>query len=317
MIWNDSEDKLKDLLAYINTANPAIQFTHANSFKSVNFLDVLVTLNNDGTISTDSYTKPTDKHQYLHMNSCHPNHAKKAIALSQATGILRICSDPVTAQSRRNELIEYLVRRGHGRRRTQLEVQLAIDAHRNPQQHIRNIDYGVYFIVQYHPGLPDMKGTLMKFLPILYTCERMSMVFSRPPVLSFSQLKNLYQQICRAKLQEPQKETIQSKPCQGNRCQLCTAFVSSSCVTSNSNGRTFHCHNHGTNCNTKWAYYVIMCDVCGMQYVGETNNVRSRINGHKSDYQRFLNEDFSNSDTSSPYSHLGSHDAKTFMFQIL
>ena len=244
--------------------------THAYSFKSVNILDVFVTLTNDGTISTDQYTKPSDTHQYLHMNSCHPNHVEKAIAFSQATRILRICSDPATALSRCNELIEYLVRRGHGRRRTQLEVQRAIDAHRNPQQHIRNIDRAVYFTVQYHTGLPDIKGTPKKYLHILYTSDRMSMMFSRPPVVSFSKPKNLSQQLCRAKLQEPQKETIQSKPCQGNRCHLCTAFISASFVTSTSNDRTFHCRNQGTNYNSKWAVYVIMCDVCGMQYVGQT-----------------------------------------------
>ena len=115
MIWNDSEDKLKDFLVYINTVNPAIQFTYSHSFKSVNFQHVLVNLTNDGKISTDLYTKPTDTHQYLHMNSCHPNHVKKAIAFLQATRILRICSDSATAQSRCNELIEYLMRRGHGR----------------------------------------------------------------------------------------------------------------------------------------------------------------------------------------------------------
>ena len=97
MIWNDSEDKLKDFLAYINTVNPAIIITHAYSFKSVNFLDVLVTLTDDGTISTDLYTKPTDTHQCLHMNSSHSNHVEKAIAFSQATRILRNCSDPATA----------------------------------------------------------------------------------------------------------------------------------------------------------------------------------------------------------------------------
>ena len=129
MMWNDSEDKLKDFLTYIYTDNPAIQFTHAHSFKSVNFLDVLATLTNDGTISTDLCTKPTDTHQYLHMNSCHPNHVKKAVAFSQATRILHICSDPATAQSRCNELTEYLVRCGHGRRCTQLEVQRAIKTH--------------------------------------------------------------------------------------------------------------------------------------------------------------------------------------------
>ena len=50
MIWKESEDKLEEFLTYINTA---IQLTHAYSFKSVNFLDVLVTLTDDGTISTD------------------------------------------------------------------------------------------------------------------------------------------------------------------------------------------------------------------------------------------------------------------------
>ena len=109
------------------------------------------------------------------MNSCHPNHAKKAIAFWQATRILSICSDPATAQCRCNELIEYLVRRGHGWRRTQLELTRAVDAHRNPKQHIREIDSEVYIIVQYHPDLPDIKGTVKNVLPILYTSERMSM----------------------------------------------------------------------------------------------------------------------------------------------
>ena len=75
--------------------------------------------------------------------------------------------DPATALSRCNELIEYLLRRGHGRRHTQLEVQRAMDTYRNPQQHIRKIDRAVYFAVQYHPCLPDIKGTLKNFLPIL------------------------------------------------------------------------------------------------------------------------------------------------------
>ena len=73
-MWNESEDKLKDILTYINMINPAIQFTQAYSFKSINFLDALVTLTADATVSKDLYTKPTNTHQYLHMNSCHPNH---------------------------------------------------------------------------------------------------------------------------------------------------------------------------------------------------------------------------------------------------
>ena len=31
-------------------------------------------------------------------------------------------------------------------------------------------------------------------------------------------------------------------------------------INNNSSGRTFHCHNQ--DCNTNWAVYVSMCDVC-------------------------------------------------------
>ena len=61
---------------------------------------------------------------------------------------------------------------------------------------------------------------------------------------------------------------------------------------------------------------MIMCDICGMQYVGQANNIRSRMNGHRSEYQRFLNGDFSKSDISSLHSHLKYH-VKIFKFQIL
>ena len=54
-----------------------------------------------------------------------------------------------------------------------------------------------------------------------------------------------------------------------------------------------------------------------MQYVGQANNIRLPMNGHKLDYPKFLNGDFSKSDTSSLYSHLKSHDVKILMFQIL
>ena len=71
------------------------------------------------------------------------------------------------------------------------------------------------------------------------------------------------------------------------------------------------------NYNSKWAVYVIMCDVCGIQYVGQTNNIGLRMNGHKSDYRKFLNGDFSKSDSSALYSHLKSHDVNIFKFQKL
>ena len=61
-----------------------------------------------------------------------------------------------------------------------------------------------------------------------------------------------------------------------------------------------------------WAAYMIMCNVCGMRYVGQTNNVRSRMNGHKSHYRRFHNGDFSILDTSALCRHIKSHRVEIF-----
>ena len=170
-----------------------------------------------------------------------------------------------------------------------------MNAHINPQQHVRNIDNGEYFIVQYHPDIPDIKVTPKKVFPMLYSSERMRMVFSRPPDVSFCQPKDLCQHLRRAKLQEPQKEAIHCKPCHENWCQLCTVFISVNCVTSASIGRSFLCRNQGANLNSKLTVYM-MCDVCGMQYVGQTGNVRLRKNEHNSDCRRFFNGDFCKSD---------------------
>ena len=53
--------------------------------------------------------------------------------------------------------------------------------------------------------------------------------------------------------------------------------------------------------------------------VGKTINIRSRMNGHKSDYRRFLNFliIISKSNTSSLCSHLKSHDIEILKFEIL
>ena len=40
-------------------------------------------------------------------------------------------------------------------------------------------------------------------------------------------------------------------------------------------------------CNSKNVIYCIHCSKCGSQYVGKTNNIRLRMNNHKSAYRMF------------------------------
>ena len=61
------------------------------STTEINFLDVTV-VKVGNKLETDLYCKPTDTHQYLHVQSCHRNIYKKSIAYDQAIRIKRICS---------------------------------------------------------------------------------------------------------------------------------------------------------------------------------------------------------------------------------
>ena len=78
MIWTEGLDNLKIFIDYLNNIHSTIKFTSSHSSTNIPFLDVNVSLTNDGNISTDLYTKPTDKHQHLLYSSCHPIHTKKS-----------------------------------------------------------------------------------------------------------------------------------------------------------------------------------------------------------------------------------------------
>ena len=81
-IWQQGEDKLEQLHAYVNSIHPNINLTLTSSATNIPYLDVSVS--SDGTnIHTSIYTKSTDSYGYLHYNSFHPMHIKKCIVYYQ------------------------------------------------------------------------------------------------------------------------------------------------------------------------------------------------------------------------------------------
>ena len=115
MIWTEGLDNLKIFIDYLNNIHSTIKFTSSHSFTNIPFLDVNVSLTDDGSLSTDLYTKPTDKHQHLLYSSCHPLPTKKAIPFSLALRLRRICSTDATFNTRAAQLTTHLLKRGYNR----------------------------------------------------------------------------------------------------------------------------------------------------------------------------------------------------------
>jgi hypothetical protein len=64
-------EKYGNNVHFKNLYKPSIKFTHKVSKTKISFLDTTTTVK-EGNMTTDLYSKPTDKHQYLSPSSFHP-----------------------------------------------------------------------------------------------------------------------------------------------------------------------------------------------------------------------------------------------------
>ena len=105
VIWEHGEDELKKFYDFCNSNEFRIQFEQNvdDSHISMPFLDVKVSIVNN-KLSTDLYTIPTDKHQYL---SCHPFHTIKNLPYSLALRLRRICMVESDFEKRCNSISSY------------------------------------------------------------------------------------------------------------------------------------------------------------------------------------------------------------------
>ena len=91
MKWTHSDNEHDEFFGHANSIHPSVKFILEVSKIKISFLDATTAVNKDN-MTTDVYSKPIDKHQYLSPNSCHPEHCFKSIPFSQAIRITRICS---------------------------------------------------------------------------------------------------------------------------------------------------------------------------------------------------------------------------------
>ena len=117
IIWEGSQSTLEHFLAFCNdysrekSMKSNITFKYSFSQKSVNLLDVTVTLQEDGSLKTDLYCKPTNAHNYLHNSSYHPPHMKLSSPKSQFIRLRRICSSLSDYKKHAKDFVKYFTKR--------------------------------------------------------------------------------------------------------------------------------------------------------------------------------------------------------------
>ena len=165
----------------------------------------------DGTtIHTDLYTKPTDTHQYLSPESCHPKHYTTSIPYSQSLRLRRICSRVEDFTLRSNQLRTHLLARGYKEHLIDQQIQKAANTPRTetlqphpPKQPLQRTP----LVVTFHPCLSSLPKIVKKHLPILHTSRKLEKAIPNPPLVSFRRPRNLKTLLIRTRVSTPAPPT--------------------------------------------------------------------------------------------------------------
>ena len=198
MKWTHGPENLEIFLQEANSFHPTIRFTAEVSNEEHVFLDTKSRLVGN-SIDVDLYTKPTDTHQYLLPSSCHPKHCSRNVPYNLALRIRRICSNPDTFESRKEnpQKPTQLSSRSHprhlvGKRTAQSRATELSDQLRRRGYNIQSISTAtskarlqrrddllrykpkpepsgtlIPFVLTYHPELPKVKEIVNKHWPII------------------------------------------------------------------------------------------------------------------------------------------------------
>ncbi|CAJ0919662.1 unnamed protein product [Ranitomeya imitator] len=160
-IWKGDLDSLQIFFQFLKNAWPGLDFTMSHDPHQISFLDTLVNKDTDGNLSTDLYSKPTDRNSLLHYDSFHPPNMKKSIPKSQLNRVTKIVSDPVIKDQRISEMKSKFRERGYPLR----ILDNATTDHniiKRPPASSR-----IPFIHQYHPAAYILHKTIRQHWHIL------------------------------------------------------------------------------------------------------------------------------------------------------
>lgn len=199
-IWQGPTTELLKFVEKLNQMHPTLKFTVTYG-KQIDYLDLTISINNFGSISTETYYKPTDSFAYLHSESNHPKHCITNIALSQAIRHIRNCSNYSTYLFHTQFLKHNLIQKGHNYRSVTQKIR-KVKFYKRTQL----LNYTKQrkltrtpIIVTYNQNMPNIKQIIKKHTNNLLDQDNLEAIGGNP-IIGYKVQKSLGASIIRAKL---------------------------------------------------------------------------------------------------------------------
>ena len=286
IFWKKSFGPIEKFVEILNSLDTNINFTHEISHKGLPFLNVFIYIENN-KILTDVFYKPTDSHDYLPFNSCHPRHIKINIPKTLARIICTIVEDPARKLFRLNELETWLLKAGYPAHliNNGLKSVMEIDQLSLRTKTMQKESNILPFVQTHNPRNPQVYEFLVKAIDFLRSSEKYYNLFKGVKLIkSERQPKNLGRLLQSSSFSKNvQKWGV--KKCNQKTCGTCPYILEKDTVYFDSVRNNFKIKSQ-LSCDSRNLIYAIFCSGCNKFYIGYTGNLRNRVSGHKCDLKK-------------------------------
>ena len=200
-----------------------------------NLIDVILILNlyaslSNEDLSTDLHINSTDRHQFFHYTSSHPDHTKRSIIYSQTLRISRICSKTSDFLKHLENMKSWFELRGYPNKLIKQEMEKVKFFKNGTVVRQRNPRKGASFVLTYHTLFKSMGEIINKNLNLLYMYDEVKKVLTPKPMISFRSARKMGRYLVRAKLY-PDERTKGSFKCGGKRLNVNETSTFTSTIT--------------------------------------------------------------------------------------
>ncbi|CAJ0920630.1 unnamed protein product [Ranitomeya imitator] len=237
LIWTGPTDILQAFHQTLNSVYPELHFTMQYDPARISFLDTLVQRDDQGHLSTDIFSKPTDCNSLLHYSSSHPKATRNSLPRSQFTRVARIVSDRDVLPTRLDSMSEKFRERNYPQRLLDQEKSRVLQP-QSPSLRPTNKDR-VPFVHTFHPLMPKIETAIRKHWPLLARAYPNIPSFTKPPLMCNRRATNIKDKLVRADIGSTRPSGSQSVltprrqgtfPCLS--CASCSNIIKSDSVTS-------------------------------------------------------------------------------------
>jgi hypothetical protein len=222
-LYRGTQAEFPGLLGAMNSVDPDVQFTAEIDWEEnkLVFLDLIITIDEQGFLRTDLHTKPNTKNRLLLPSSAHPPSATRSSVYSLALRIRRICSSEEAAEVRFGELAarlkerhysEAVIQAGIARARAVPRAE-ALKKVERPQEPGRQHRLVITYDRRSSPAL----GPILEenYQQMVAQDQRLGRTFPKVPRPVYRRGKSLQDILCRAKL--PPRRPVRTRAAEEGR----------------------------------------------------------------------------------------------------